>query len=132
MNPSEKPTNELRVTVALCVVFNISKGILTVAKSVPTFVFDEADELTTWSVTFPCKSIVSLSLVIPASAVTVKFDEGESWNIRRGLMSSDFSVEELMIEPNVNSDFSYPSGLNLLAVTSLRKNVGVPLGVIAF
>jgi hypothetical protein len=47
-------------------------------------------------------------------------------------MSSDFSAEELMIESNVNSDFSYPSALNLLAVTSLRKNFGAPLEAIIF
>ena len=37
-----------------------------------------------------------------------------------------------MTESNFSIDFSYPSALNLLAVTSLRKNLGVSLEVIVF
>lgn len=69
---------------------------------------------------------------MPASAVTVNFDAADSWNIRRGLTSFDSSEEELIIESTVSVDFSYPSELNLLAVTSLRKNLGVPLDTIIF
>ena len=37
-----------------------------------------------------------------------------------------------MIESNFSIEFSDPSALNLLAVTSLRKNLGAPLEVIVF
>ncbi len=43
-----------------------------------------------------------------------------------------FFLEELMTESNSSIDFSCPSALNLLAVTSLRKNLGASLEVIVF
>ena len=47
-------------------------------------------------------------------------------------MRFDSFAEELMTESILSIDFSEPSVLNLLAVISLRKNLGSPSDIILF
>ena len=73
--------------VVLWPVLAIWLGISTVAKLVAILVGADGSSPTILSVTFPIKSIVSLFLVMPASAVTVNSDAGLLWNTSFGRTS---------------------------------------------